>query len=425
MGGRTRHLRMTIGLGTLGVLGILAACTPPFPADDFYTPPPTSSATPAPEPGTPPPTTSAPGAGELIRYEPSFLTNDIFNQTPNYSADVYKVLYRSTSALGQSNVVSGSVLIPKAPWTGTGSRPLVSVGVGTRGLSDTCAPSWTMTTGWDYEAAEYEMMLERGWAVAVTDMVGLGTPGLHTYEVGREQGTAMLDIVRAAQQIPEAGLDPDGPIGLTGYSQGGTTAGWAAELEATYAPELNIKGTAAAGVPGDLLAVAKALDGTPFIGLAMMAALGYDTAYPELNLDEFLNDRGHALVDRAEKMCLTTLEGATELVNVAETWFTTFMKDPERSPLDDPRWIARLNENKLGSTAPAAPVLMQHGRWDQMVAFPQAKELRDTWCAKGANVTWREHFLAEHVLGMLFSWDETVTFLADRFADRPVTTTNC
>ncbi|MCB1258058.1 MAG: hypothetical protein KDB26_13175 [Microthrixaceae bacterium] len=425
MGGRIRHLKATAGLAVAVTMGLVGACAPQPPPDDFFTPPTTSDTTPpAKNPETTPPLTSAPGAGELIRSRPSVFTSDLFNQTPNSSVDSYQVMYRSTSALGASNTVSGTVLVPKAPWTGEGSRPIVSVGVGTRGVADSCAPSWTMTQGWDYEAFEYEMLLDRGWAVAVTDMVGLGTPGTHTYEVGREQGTAMLDIVRAAYQIPGVGLDPNGPVGLMGYSQGGTTAAWGAELEGTYAPELNVKGTAAAGVPADLLAVAKALDGGPFIGLAMMAALGYNAAYPELNLESFMNERGLGLIERSENLCITSYQGFIELMNVGNSWFVDYLKDRTKSPLDDPQWVKRLDENRLGRNVPAAPVLLQHARFDQMVAYPQAEQLHKDWCDAGANVTWRTHLLAEHVLGMVFSIDENLDFLAARFADKPVES-NC
>ena len=420
MGGRSRHLRFTAGVAVVAAIGLVGSCSPQPPPDDFNIPPVTEPGKPSPEAPSSPPLTAAPGAGELIRYRPSVFTTDIINKIPYGAADSYQVMYRSTNVLGESNAVTGTVLVPKAPWIGEGSRPIVSVGVGTRGLSDDCAPSWTMSQGWDYEAAEYVMMLERGWAVAVTDMVGLGTPGLHTYEVGREQGTAMLDIIRAASQLPEAGLDPKGPVGLMGYSQGGTTAAWGAQLEATYAPELDVRGTAAAGVPADLLAVAKALDGGPFIGLALMAALGYDTAYPDLDLMEFMNERGENLISRAESMCITQFDGITALSDVGNSWFVDFLKDREKNPLDDPQWVRRLNENRIGSIAPAAPVILQHARFDQMVAYPQAKTLRREWCDAGANVTWRRHILAEHVLGMLFSINENLDFLADRFAGRPV-----
>lgn len=416
---------MSTAVAAIATAAVVAACSPQLPPDDFYQPPTTSTT--VPQPGGPteppqvdPPTTPAPRAGDLIRVRPAAFTTDLINKTPDTTVNSFQVMYRSTSVLAQSNVVTGTVLVPKKPWQGPGSRPLVSVGVGTRGVSDSCAPSWTMSQGWDYEAGEYSMMLERGWAVAITDMVGLGTPGLHTYEVGREQGTAMLDIVRAAYQIPETGLDPSGPVGLMGYSQGGTTAGWGAQLAGTYAPELNIKGTAASGVPADLREVARALDGGPFVGLALMAALGYDTAYPDLNLREYMNERGEALLGRAEQMCITQYDGISTISEVGNSWFVDYLKDRTKNPLDDPRWIARLNENRLGSVKPSAPVIMQHARFDQMVAYPQAKELRKEWCAEGANVTWHTIMLAEHATGMLFSLNDNLQFLADRFDGKPV-----
>ena len=76
-------------------------------------------------------------------------------------------------------------------------------------------------------------------------------------------------------------------------------AGWAAELAPTYASELKIKGVAAGGVPGDLTKVADLLDGSPFVALALMASLGLDTAYGELSLENYLNDRGRKLVKDA------------------------------------------------------------------------------------------------------------------------------
>ena len=47
-----------------------------------------------------------------------------------------------------------------------------------------------------------------------------------------------------------------------------------------------MKGSALGGVPGDLTATAEFLDGSPFVAFALMAAIGLDAAYPELDLDE-------------------------------------------------------------------------------------------------------------------------------------------
>ena len=49
------------------------------------------------------------------------------------------------------------------------------------------------------------------------------------------------------------------------------------------------------GVPGDLAATAEFLDGSLAVAFALMAAIGLDAAYPELNLENYLNPRGQEL----------------------------------------------------------------------------------------------------------------------------------
>lgn len=104
-------------------------------------------------------------------------TVDPFGHAPYEGVKSWQVLYRSETADGRPTAVSGMVLVPAKAWTGLGNRPLLSYAVGTRGLGDACAPSYTLTRGLDYEELFIADALSRGWAVAVTDMEGLGTPG--------------------------------------------------------------------------------------------------------------------------------------------------------------------------------------------------------------------------------------------------------
>ncbi|WP_235828061.1 lipase family protein [Actinomadura rubteroloni] len=370
-----------------------ADVTPPA-QDAFYTPP-----SPLPQ-GKP---------GDVIRSRQS--------QYPTFGdAKAWQVLYRSESATGEPIAVSGTVVVPTKAWTGGGKRPLVTWGVGTRGLGDACAPSYTLATGLDYEALFVADALSRGWAVAITDMQGLGTPGQHTYEVGQSQGRAVLNIARAAERLDETGLGADAPVGIMGYSQGGTSAGWAAQLAGTYAPDLQVKGTAAGGVPADLLAVAKSLDQGPFAALMYMAAVGYDAAYPELNLQKYLNDAGKKLLADTKDLCLVSVDVLPALFNTAFKKISDFTTT---NPLDQPDWQARLKENRLGGTAPSAPVFQAQAVFDEIIPFQQADTLHKEWCAKGANVTWKTYLFAEHALGMVQSEPDSMAFLADRFAGKP------
>ena len=372
---------------------------------------------PAEDPFYKPPVPLPPGrSGDVIRSRPAVFTVDPFGKAPFEGVRSWQVLYRSENVHGTPIAVSGIVLVPERPWTGEGERPLVSYAVGTRGLGDACAPSYTLTQGLDYEALMIIDALNKGWAVAVTDMEGLGTPGGHTYEVGRSQGKAVLNMARAARRLPAAGLGGS-PVAIWGYSQGGTSAGWAAQLAGPYAPDLPVKGVFAGGVPADLRAVADGLDGSLFVALMFMAAVGFDSAYPGLNLEGYLNDAGRALLRDAREMCLTSVDGASTLLTTA---FRRIGDYTTTNPLDDPKWRRALDANRLGGTAPKAPVLQTHAVHDQIIPFGQAETLRRTWCAKGANVTWKTYEFAEHATGMVWSHPDAMKFITDRFAGKPV-----
>lgn len=386
-------------------LAALVACQPTPDKDAFYRPP---SSLPA-------------RNGDVIRSRASTFTLDPATRTQVPGTKSWQVLYKSTSATGAPMAVSGTIIVPTTPWLGGGSRPVVSYAVGTRGLGDGCAPSYTLSYGTDYEGAFIAAAVARGWAVTVTDYQGLGTPGTHTYVVGKAEGNAVLDIIRAAQRLAGTGLSASSPVGIMGYSQGGGAAAWAAELAPTYASELKVKGVAAGGVPADLTKVADLLDGSPFVALALMASLGLDTAYPELDLETYLNARGQKLVADANALCLTSFDGVKTLVGTSfhriDDYVTT-------NPLTTAKWKARLEENRLGKVKPAAPIFQYHALADEMVAYGQAATLRRDWCNRGANVTWATFPVAEHVLGIVQGQGPALDFLTARFAGIPAVS-NC
>jgi hypothetical protein len=377
----------------------LAACDPTPDQDTFYTAPADTSGAP----------------GTVIRSRPSRFTLDPVARTPVSGVNAQQIVYRSTNALGQPMAVSGTVLVPTAPYAGPGPRPLVAYAVGTRGVGDACAPSYTLSQGTDYEGLFINNLLSQGWAVAVSDYEGLGMPGQHTYVVGQSEGRALLDVARAAIRLPGTGLSASTPVGLAGYSQGGGAAGWAAQLEATYAPELDVRGTAAGGIPGDLLATAEFVDGTPFVAVELLAAIGLDAAYPELDLEDHLNAEGEQLLDDAANVCLVSVDGVGTLFS---TVFTSRSEYTTSDILADPAWLARLQQNRLGATRPAAPVFQYHGGIDEIVPFQQAADLRREWCNRGARVTWAV-LPGEHVLGLVEGQPLATAWLQARFAGVP------
>ncbi|MGW0735877.1 lipase family protein [Streptomyces sp. NPDC002851] len=324
----------------------------------------------------------------------------------------WKVEYRSTSATDEANVVSGTVIVPQDGKKGP--RPLITYAVGTVGLGDSCAPSANFPQGTALEANLIQQLTWRGWAVAVTDYEGLGTPGDHTYTAGRSAGHAMLDMARAAQRIPaaaESGITADSPIGIMGYSQGGQAASWAAELKKSYAPELNVKGTATGGVPAKLATLAPVHDGSYGAGLLFMAAAGQDAAFPDLDLESYLNPRGKKLIEYFRNNCVAadTTVGAFKKISDVTT----------SNPLETAAWQRRLAESDLGTRTPDHPVYLYHAVADELIPYELGTGLRDDWCAAGSNVTWSGIAVGEHVSGVITEAAAVQNWLAGRFADEP------
>lgn len=98
---------------------------------------------------------------------------------------------------------------------------------GTVGQGDQCAPSHAFSTGLNVTTAPFSLSANQealsanvwsamGARVFVTDYIGLGTPGVHTYVNRLEEAHAVLDAARAANAL--GGSGPTTPLAPWGYS---------------------------------------------------------------------------------------------------------------------------------------------------------------------------------------------------------------
>lgn len=345
------------------------------------------------------------GPGTLIRAERYGFKGVT---KPQAGTTAWRVLYLSTGATGERTVVSGSLLVP--PIGAAAAKGLVTIGVGTHGMGDACAPSRLLAGGAEPDLATMTALLRRGYAVAVTDFQGLGTEGMMPFAVNSVLGRNVLDVVRAVRQIPDTGLATDGPIGISGYSSGGGAAASAAELAPTYAPELNVVGAIAGGTLSDPLRAVQLLDGNWFMGLMMAGAIGYSEAYPELDLAKYLKSSGRWILQADTDACQ---EWVARFIFNQMSWYTT------RNPVRMPEWRARMAENAVGKLKPTAPVYLYHGRLDEAVFSDQTARTRRAWCAQGANVRWKLNPITEHFTTQGIEEPLAFRWLEDRFAGVP------
>jgi alpha-beta hydrolase superfamily lysophospholipase len=181
----------------------------------------------------PPAQASTLGKGTPIRVETLTGSLKLAGSGPSW-----RVWYVSSAWNRQPTVISGTISLP-AGHPPAGGWPVISFGHGFGGVADACATSRTGGAPW--ERTLEETLIGAGYAVAVTDFQGIGTPGESPGVDGPSAAYAMIDIIRAARRL--------GPVSRSwlpvGYSLGGHAALWTGALASSYAPELQAKGTIA------------------------------------------------------------------------------------------------------------------------------------------------------------------------------------
>jgi hypothetical protein len=303
-------------------------------------------------------------------------------------AVAWRVLYRSETIHGEPIGVSGLIVSPdEAP--PAGGWPVIGYGHGTTGLADRCAPSKAANPVADGDSIgdlPLPGLWERGFVVAATDYEGLGTPGRHPYLVGGSEGRSVLDAVRAAQRLPDAGAGED--VIVLGVSQGGHAALFAGELAGRYAPDLDLRGVVALAPGAELARAALLLSNDPTaVGFAVAIGAGFEAAYPDARLEDVLTAKARRSIEVVDERCI---EGVL---------------DAFAQPADEvlrlerilaPPWPALLDENTPGREPTTAPVFVGQGTADALVVPQLTDLLVERLCRTGDTVTYRRYGGTSH-----------------------------
>jgi len=395
----------------------------------FYTPP-----NPLPE-GAP---------GDLIRTEPSRLVLEPSGQLGSFVGTGTRIMYRSTDAQGHPVAVTGTYIEPHVAWPGSGPRPLLAYATAPYGMGEQCAPSRlfnqgihaSLDTGFDLminvEEGFIATLLARGFAIVVTDGVGLGVHGpMAPQFLNRVAGGAALnDAARAAMKLPDTTLKPDGPVAFWGWlAGGGHSALAAAELAGAYAPELNVVGTYANGATTDLPSMLPPLDGNQLAGSMGWVLRGIQEAYPDMRqpIADSLTPRGAEMLANTSRQCMVQT-GIDYAFRHLQPWFK---EDLYQSVREDPL-KSILAMQRIGNVKPTGPVYLSHNRWDSFAPYESVVATAKDWCAMGADVTlWTNEqppFLnkmnTNALLTAFVDGERSMAWIADRFNGVP-TQPNC
>ncbi|CAO3587365.1 unnamed protein product [Absidia cylindrospora] len=313
-----------------------------------------------------------------------------FSALPQNIKGVYQFLYQSTNALGNATATVTTLMVP----VNANPTKLVSYQTAEDSPTSDCAPSYTFQKG-----------------------SGLKGPGSY-FTVGKNSGNGVLDSIRAVLSTgSQTQLQADAQVQLWGYSGGALASGWAAQLQASYAPELKIIGAALGGTPVNLNATLNAVNKSPFCGLIPAGIHGLSAQYPELSayIDSVLKPEKKQTFQDAANSCLAPL--------VLQFAFQDLQDYVTRSDyLNDPIATKVLEENIMGKVGtPKIPLFMYHSSHDEIVPFSPAEDMYNSWCSSadsGTSIEFVQDELSEHGILAISGAANAINFLVDGFDNK-------
>ena len=364
--------------------------------------------------------------GDVIRSEP-------LDGAPAGS-QAWRVLYLSTGFDGSPTAVSGVVIAPTGTTSGStpgsapagttpaSGRPILAWAHPTTGVVDDCAPS--MLSEVFALIPGLQEFLDAGYVVAATDYEGLGTEGVHPYLIGESEGRSVLDSARAAQRLADTGAGDE--LLLWGHSQGGQASLFAGQMAPSYAPELQLKATAAAAPAGEL-AKLLSLDSSTAEGVVLGSyAVNaytdlYSEQYPDIAEDQVVTAEGLPAIPELVKLC--DLTQSSQMQTIAEPLAGKFFVGDPGSVAP---WSTLLGENSPGGEKITSPVLITQGTADTIVIPSTTAGLVQTFCANGTDVAEKTYDGITHEMIGYESAGDVATWMGQIMAgDTPTITSTC
>jgi pimeloyl-ACP methyl ester carboxylesterase len=349
-------------------------------------------------------------AGTLLRQEP--LTRQ---QSLSGAARNLRLLYASTSGLDAKSpeVVSGALFLPKGT-PPKGGWPLLLWSHGTVGIADRCAPSWTGYVAFHQEHLNH--WLAQGYAIVASDYQGLGTRGTHPYLATRPAAFSNLDVIRAVQG---AEFPLSKRVVLLGQSQGAAAAFATAGHGQTYAPEVDIRGVVATGIPfftpKALMAVRAARPNDvvdPQLGYNFLALTLVQLIDADFDMDDYLSPRAQPIAREVATICNRDMR--KKITQAGLTYDTSFDRSPNAGLLKAYK-VMQYPRLKLD-----VPVFIGSGAKDRDTPLRMQAVLVKRACQAGSKVQAQVYADEDHLSTLNRSLEHSTAFVAAAHAGNPL-----
>lgn len=362
-----------------------------------------------------------PGAILKSRTIPDSITSR-YSGVPVNLASVQQFLFRTTDALGNASAAVTTVLVPKQ----ADPTKLLSYQYPYDVIDSDCVPSYTLQSGYladPQSGAASPLMylviaaLNKGWYINLPDHEGLKA----AWTAGLIEGHTTLDSIRAIlRSSSTTNVSTAAKVAMWGYSGGSIGSEWAAELQPSYAPELNLVGSAFGGIaPNRSNVLALGTIKTPFPGFLIGPMLGLAAAYPNMSsfLDAQLKPENASSFRRGLTDCLGNAKFPAGVV-------ADYFKNP-KTAISDPVPVSLF---KWGSSfglhgTPKIPLYVHQAIYDGLEPIADPDTYVANMCKAGAAIQYVRDSANKHPTEAIAGAAGAFSWLIDRLGGTPAPTT--
>lgn len=320
----------------------------------------------------------------------------------------WNILFCTMDSLQLPTFAVTTVLFPR----GADGRSLLSYHIAYDSADIDQSPSYQMNniehSSLD-QAITLPSLIDQGWVINIPDYEGPNA----SLGSGLTSAYAAIDSIRAILALQdELGINEHVRYAMYGYSGASVPTEWAAEVQASYAPDLNFSGIAFGGVVTNLSISIHSRNGGPQAGIAVQSLLGLASKYPDINetLRAQLNIYGeHNATGFLAGYQYSISEAVTAYRNQSiSAYFKTGL-----DWLKEPRIQHILNNDGIMTYhgIPQMPLFIHHSAEDQNLAIARTDSLVERFCGVGVQIKYIRNSVGGHIAESLVGTALTIEWL--------------
>ncbi|KAF5530612.1 LIP-domain-containing protein [Fusarium napiforme] len=306
--------------------------------------------------------------GDILAYRKAPAKLAALQAIPLNVKDIWQVSYRSTDVFGKPQASISTIIIP---YNADYSK-VISYQIAKDTAYINCSPSYILQQGTNTTYAS----------------------------------TSSIEVLLMAGALRQG----------WGYSGGALASEFAAKLQASYAPELNIIGIAISGTTPNVQSVYKTINNGLFVGLSFAALRSLTKIFPDVKVAIDAQ-----LVPAKKDAFYSSLERCfyDDVVSYAFQNSTTYFKT---DILQDPTVSRYLNSNCNQGThgTPGMPIFWYKAQNNEISPVADTDTVVKKYCDAGVSITYVREGAGEHFTEAALSIGDVLNFLKARFASTPI-----